>query len=195
MKRHELEALREKVSCEAVLERNGWTIDMKESTRRAVKYRHGGQIIIVTHEGRGWFNPLGDEKGDVFSLAMFIENLAFSDAADEIASLVGTSLSRPPWKPQPSAPPAASLDERWSGRRTPSTGSDGWRYLHHDRSIPADIIREAVRQGVLREGPFGSMWAAHMDEPAGSWAGKSAGRTGAVLQPAARRPFSGCRFR
>ncbi len=105
MKRHELEALREKVSCEAVLERNGWTIDMKESTRRAVKYRHGGQIIIVTHEGRGWFNPLGDEKGDVFSLAMFIENLAFSDAADEIASLVGTSLSRPPWKPQPSAPP------------------------------------------------------------------------------------------
>lgn len=164
MKRHEIEELREKVSCEAVLKRSGWTIDMKESTRRAVKYRHGGAMIIVTHEGRGWFNPLGDEKGDVFSLAMFLDKLAFPDAADEIASLVGISLSRPQWKPQPSAPPAASLEERWLGRRIPSAGSDGWRYLHHDRFIPADIIREAVQQGVLREGPFGSMWAAHMDE-------------------------------
>jgi hypothetical protein len=167
MKRHELEALREKVSCEAVLERSGWTIDMKESTRRAVKYRDGGEIIIVTHEGRGWFNPLGDDKGDVFSLSMFLDNLDFPDAADEIASLVGISLSRPQWKSQPLSAPTASLDQRWLGRRTPSPGSDGWRYLNHARFIPAGIIRKAIGQGVLREGPFGSMWAAHLDHAGG----------------------------
>jgi hypothetical protein len=47
MNREELEALRAKVSCEAVLERAGYQLDVKESTRRAIKYRDGGNIIIV----------------------------------------------------------------------------------------------------------------------------------------------------
>ncbi|MCV9947577.1 hypothetical protein [Rhizobium sp. BT-175] len=58
MNRRKIEALRDQVSCAAVLEQAGFAIDVKESTRRAIKCRRGREIIIVTHEGRGWFDPL-----------------------------------------------------------------------------------------------------------------------------------------
>ena len=163
MNREELEALRAKVSCEAVLERAGYQLDLKESTRRAIKYRHGTNIIIVTHEGRGWFDPLGDEKGDVFALAMFLDRSSFPPAAEAVAALVGFRLSRPEWSSSRSSGPAEDIVERWRNRRTPSPGTNAWRYLHWERSIPSAIVRQAIREGVLREGPFGSMWAAHID--------------------------------
>jgi hypothetical protein len=39
-----------------------------------------------------------------------------------------------------------------------------WRYLHAERCLPEAIICEAVRGNMLREGPYGSMWAAHVDD-------------------------------
>jgi len=163
MKREELEALRAKVSCEALLEQAGYEIDLKESTRRAVKYRRGGNIVIVTHDGRGWFDPLSDEKGDVFGLAMFLEGIPFPSATEAVASIVGYQLSRSEWRSSRSCVPLKDIADRWCGRRTPSPGSGAWRYLCWDRSIPPAIVRQAIREGILREGPFGSMWAAHVD--------------------------------
>ncbi|MGV1908298.1 DUF3991 and toprim domain-containing protein [Agrobacterium cavarae] len=163
MNREELEALRVKVSCEAVLERAGYQLDVKESTRRAIKYRDGGKIIIVTHEGRGWFDPLGDEKGDVFALVMFLDRSSFPPAAEAVAALVRFRLSRPEWSSSRSSGPAEGIVERWRNRRTPSPGTNAWRYLQCERSIPSAIVRQAIGEGVLREGPFGSMWAAHID--------------------------------
>ena len=67
MERKDLEDLRDKVSCSAVLETDGWKMDRKESSKRAAKYRRGeGEIVIVTHHGKGWFDPMSDAKGDVF---------------------------------------------------------------------------------------------------------------------------------
>lgn len=163
MKREELEALRAKVSCEAVLEQAGYEIDLKESTRRAVKYRRGGDIIIVTHAGRGWFDPLSDGKGDVFGLAMYLDSIPFPSAVEAVASLVGFQLSRPEWKSPRSSAPIKGIAERWQCRRAPSSMSDAWSYLCWARWIPATIVRQAIREGVLRDGPFGSMWAAHLD--------------------------------
>lgn len=162
-----MEALRAKVSCEAMLVRSGYEIDVKESTRRAVKYRHGGNIIIVTHDGRGWFDPLGDEKGDVFGLAMFLARTTFPVAVDAVAALVGFQLSRPEWRSSRSNGPVADIGARWQIRRAPSPGSGAWRYLCWARWIPTVIMRQAIREGVLREGPFGSMWAAHVDSHGG----------------------------
>ena len=69
----EISALRAAVDCRTVLERAGWQFDKAESTRRAVKYRLGaGRIVIVTHEGRGWFDPLGNGRGDVLALAQYV---------------------------------------------------------------------------------------------------------------------------
>ncbi len=163
MKREKLEALRAKVSCEALLEQAGYEIDLKESTRRAVKYRRGGNIVIVTHDGRGWFDPLSDEKGDVFGLAMILEGIPFPSAAEAVASLVGYQLSRPEWRSSRSCVPLEGIFERWRSRRTLSPGSDTWRYLCWERGVPPAIVRQAIREGILREGPFGSMWAAHVD--------------------------------
>lgn len=39
-----------------------------------------------------------------------------------------------------------------------------WRYLRSGRCLPATIIREAIERDVLREGPYGSMWAAHVSD-------------------------------
>jgi len=163
MKREELEALRANVSCEAVLEQAGYEIDLKESTRRAVKYRHGGSIIIVTHDGRGWFDPLSDEKGDVFGLTMLFDKVTFPIAAETVAALVGFKLSRPEWRSSRSSVRAKDIGDRWRRRRAPSPGSGSWRYLCWVRSIPTVMARHAIKEGVLREGPFGSMWAAHVD--------------------------------
>ena len=68
MEKADLEELRGKVPCSAVLEQDGFALDLKESTRKAMKYRRDAEIIIVIHDGMGWFDPLGDDKGDVFKL-------------------------------------------------------------------------------------------------------------------------------
>lgn len=42
-----------------------------------------------------------------------------------------------------------------------------WRYLRDGRCLPEAIIHDAIRHNVLREGPHGSMWAAHVDADGG----------------------------
>ncbi|MGV2129485.1 DUF3991 and toprim domain-containing protein [Agrobacterium vitis] len=163
MKREDIEKLREAVSCAAVLEQAGFAADIKESTRRAVKFRRGAEIIIVTHEGRGWFDPLSDDKGDVFALACLLEHLGFSQAVDRVGDLVGYKVASVMWKKPPSKIEPADILTRWQGRRLPATGSGAWRYLCWWRAIPIPILRSAINQGIVREGPFGSMWASHSD--------------------------------
>jgi hypothetical protein len=67
----EINELRDKVHCGVVLERTPppWKPDRKESTKLSLKYRRGkGEILIVSHAGRGWWDPTSDAKGDVFGL-------------------------------------------------------------------------------------------------------------------------------
>ncbi len=163
MKREEIEKIREAVSCAAVLEQAGFALDVKESTRRAVKFRRASEIIIVTHEGRGWFDPLSEDKGDVFTLVALLERLSFPDAVDRAGELVGYQATPIVWKKVSANVEPANVTARWQARRLPGTGSGAWRYLSWSRAIPASILRPAIAQGNLREGPFGSMWAAHRD--------------------------------
>ncbi|MGF6175460.1 DUF3991 and toprim domain-containing protein [Ensifer sp. 4252] len=177
MNRSEIERLRETVGCQTVVEAFGFALDIKESTRRAMKYRRGSEIIIVTHAGRGWFNPLGAEKGDVFSLMACLENCAFLEACERVGALAGAQPSQSIWVHEDRAlADLTSISEIWALRRPPWPGSASWRYLRWQRSIPASIIRAAIGHGTLREGPFGSMWAAHT------------GETGAVCGWEARGP-------
>lgn len=98
MEKKDIKELRSKVACAAVLENDGWKIDLKESTRRALKYRSGADIIIVIHEGRGWFDPLSPAKGDVFDLAKHLGAGGFPEACDRVAALVGFVVTAPVWK-------------------------------------------------------------------------------------------------
>ncbi|RWP22865.1 DUF3991 and toprim domain-containing protein [Mesorhizobium sp.] len=164
MEKAELEELKEKVPCDAVLEHWGFALDLKESTRRAMKYRRGDAIIIVIHDGKGWFDPLSDAKGDVYSLVQHLDGCDFLEAFVQVASLVGFVPSEPAWTRQPrEREPDLSLPERWRARPKPWRGSATWRYLRDNRHLPERILRAAIAAGVLREGPHGSMWAAHID--------------------------------
>jgi hypothetical protein len=163
MDRRDIEDLREKVCCQALLEMEGWKVDIRESTRRAIKYRRGAEIIIVTHEGRGWFDPLSTAKGDVFLLAEHLGAEGFVGAIGRVAGLVGFVPCAPSWWRPPKAVSLGSIAERWRHRPFPYPGSPAWRYLAEMRFLPADVIQEAVNAGGLREGPRGSLWAAHVD--------------------------------
>ncbi|WP_342634482.1 hypothetical protein [Phyllobacterium salinisoli] len=132
MEKSELEELR--VPCAAVLEPGGFAVDLKESTRRAVKYRRGDDIIIVIHEVGGWFDPLSDAKGDVFTLVEHLRGMTFIEVLDHVASLVGFVSKEPVWmRTARVAEPIASIPVRWAKRRRPWPGSMTWRYLRDER--------------------------------------------------------------
>lgn len=165
MERSEAIELRGRVPCAAVLEKAGFAVDLKESTRRAVKYRRGAEIIVVIHDGIGWFDPLSEAKGDVFSLMKHLNGLSFPEARDEVAALVGFVPSQPLCQRSPrQRKPEISLPERWRTRRKPWRSSDTWRYLRDERNLPETVLRAANGSDLLREGPRGSMWAAHRDD-------------------------------
>ncbi|MGX7743954.1 DUF3991 and toprim domain-containing protein [Rhodopseudomonas parapalustris] len=163
MDKAEIEELRAKVGCATLLESEGWQLDLKESTRNAVKYRQGARILIVNHEGRGWFDPLSPAKGDVFSLAIFLGANTFFEARDRVAGVVGYVSAPTVFQRSEKSRSLKSIAARWSYRTRPRPGSAAWTYLINQRCIPTEVIAAAARAGELREGPSGSMWAAHRD--------------------------------
>lgn len=67
--RQDIEAIRDQTSCAALLEEDSWHLDRKGSTRRALKFRKAAAIIIVTHAGRGCFDPLPSIEGRLIGIA------------------------------------------------------------------------------------------------------------------------------
>ena len=94
----EIEELRDKVHCAVVLEQTPppWKLDRKESTRLSLKYRRGkGEILIVSHAGRGWWDPTSDAKGDVFGLVQRLEpTLSFGHVRKRLREFAGRYLAR-----------------------------------------------------------------------------------------------------
>jgi Protein of unknown function (DUF3991)/Toprim-like len=164
MERKDLEDLRDKVSCSAVLETDGWKMDRKESSKGAAKYRRGkGEIAIVTHSGKGWFDPMSDAKGDVFALSEHLGSCGFVEALERVSELVGFVPSQPVWKKPIHDKTVSSVATRWNARPRIKPGSATWRYLNEVRCIPRDILFRAISHDCIREGPYGSLWAAHND--------------------------------
>src|SRR5208282_213063 len=83
------------VNCVALLESvvPGWKLDPKGSTRRALKYRRDdGAIVIVNHDGRGWWDPRGTAKGDVFDLVQHLDpRLNFGQVCQVLRRFVGVT--------------------------------------------------------------------------------------------------------
>ena len=144
MTRHdpEIEELREKVHCAVVLEQTPpcWKLDRKQSTKLSLKYRRGkGEILIVSHAGRGWWDPTSDAKGDVFRLVQRLEpGLSFGHVRKRLRALAGLSPCFP------SADRAGGRKEldrsvaaRWAERKAVWSNSPAWRYLKRQRGLPA----------------------------------------------------------
>ncbi|TBB81092.1 DUF3991 and toprim domain-containing protein [Rhizobium ruizarguesonis] len=164
MEKKDIEELRARVGCAAVLEQEGFAMDRKESTRRAVKFRRDDDIIIVIHDDRGWFDARSDAKGDVFDLAGYLYGIAFAETLAVVSDLVGFQPEAPAWRSPPRSKALASIVDRWSHRKRPSRASATWAYLRDHRALPWQVISAAIDADVLREGPYGSMWAKHVDD-------------------------------
>jgi hypothetical protein len=164
MEKAEIEALRVRVGCAALLEHEGFAIALKESTRRAVKFRRDDDIIIVIHDDKGWFDARSDAKGDVFALASYLIGGGFSEALALVGGLVAYQPTLPAWE-RPSRVPTgtATIAQRWEQRKRPWRASATWSYLTQSRAIPWHIVRKAIDADLIREGPYGSMWAKHAD--------------------------------
>jgi hypothetical protein len=165
----EIEQLKAGVSCAALLERLPpvWQLDRAESTRRSLKYRRGaGEILIVNHDGHGWWDPLSDGKGDIFSLVRHLDpGLSFGGACRLLRDFVGIAPAFPEAVHTRRA--QVPIPERWDRRRPLSRGSPAWLYLTGQRGLPESILVAARAADAVREGPRGSAWFAHRDGAGG----------------------------
>jgi hypothetical protein len=164
----DVERIRAGVNCAVLLERHPppWQLDRKESTRRCLKYRRGaGEILLVTHEGRGWWDPLSTAKGNVIDLLQYLApTLNFRQVCDVLRSYIGASPSYPEHtRISKRHAPSLPVQTRWDHRKVPTPGTPGWRYLTEIRQLPGAIVTAAGEAGALKEGPAGSAWFAHRD--------------------------------
>jgi hypothetical protein len=164
----EIEDLRDKVHCAVVLEHTPptWKLDRRESTKLSLKYRRGkGEILIISHGGKGWWDPTSDAKGDVFGLVQMLEpGINFGHARKRLREFAGLSPSFPiAERVGRRKASERSVAERWAERTAVCTGSPTWHYLARKRLLPPAIIGAASAAGILREGPAGSAWFAHLN--------------------------------
>ena len=163
----EVDLLRRTVSCSVILEREGWQIDPAESSRRAVKYRRGsGEILIVNHDDKGWWNPLGAEKGDCFSLIQFLHpECNFGHVRKTLRAIAGVAPARPVAVTTSLPDPKQALSPlvRWQAKPALRPTTQAWDYLASERHLPAAILTAAAAQDCIRAGGFGCAWFAHRD--------------------------------
>jgi hypothetical protein len=164
----EVMELRARTNCAAVLERlpPPWRLDARESSRGALKIRRGpGEILIVSHEGRGWWDPQSGAKGDCFHLVQYLDpGLNFGQARKLLREFAGLSPSFPPSPRSTTTRSPQTPAEKWEQRPLPRRGSGAWKYLTRQRHIPSRIVFAAARKGAVRDGPYGSAWFAHRGE-------------------------------
>lgn len=161
----EIDELRRRVDCRVLLEIAGWSLDGRTSTTRAAKYFKeispaAKEIVIVTHGGRGWFDAQDGKKGDVFALAQYLWKENFGQVRRRLRPLAGLE---PKLAGITATKPGEPIDapEVWASRQPPKPGSPAWGYMLRDRALPAATLERALRAGILREGVYGTVWAAH----------------------------------
>ena len=165
----ELEQIRDGVSCALILERFPpvWRLDQAASTPHCLKYRRGaGEILIVNHDGRGWWDPQSDDKGDVFDLVQHLEpGLNFGQVRKALRPLIGMSPAFPQaLREQKRDQPDEPVAQRWSLRPELRRGSRTWRYLTEVRCLPSWLLLRAAAADVVRQGFYGGAWFAHRND-------------------------------
>ena len=162
----ELVQLKAAVSCALLLERGGYSLDRRDSTKHCLKYRRGaGEVLIVNHGGQGWWDPMSDAKGDVFILAQRLNpGLNFGHVRKHLRGLVGMAPSYPEAeRMREPRKPCEAPAKLWGGRRRLRQGSASWAYLTVTRALPPAVLQAADLFDAVREGPHGSAWFAHRD--------------------------------
>ncbi len=164
MRDAELDDLRGQVDCRVVLEKAGWLLDAMESTAHAAKYRDGpARIVIVTHQGKGWFDPLNNAHGDVIALAQHLWGGTLGHARKTLRPLAGLPPGPKTCHDSQPAPTRVDALTAWDRAHRLRPGSPGWSYLTGKRALPVSTLDRALSANLLREGIHGTIWALHRD--------------------------------
>lgn len=166
--RRRADDVRARVSCESFLARQGFALVRAASTPTTKKFKRGEDVVVTVRGGLGWFSPLvgGKEgRGDVIDLAEHLLQLDFKGALRELSAVAGLPDVLPSkHTPRPDdAEPTIDAPRIWRSRRAPWVGSEGWRYLSGTRRLSEQVLLQAVRAGVLREGIHGTVHGLHRD--------------------------------
>src|SRR5258707_7802210 len=105
------------------------SLDNKENPRRCLKYRRAqGEVLLVTHAGRGWWDPGSTAKGDVFGLVQYLNpGLNFGEVRKVLRPFIGLSPSYPVHKGRSASKrPAVPFAVKWDRRPVPARGSPTW---------------------------------------------------------------------
>ena len=159
----------------------GWRLDRKGARARALKYRRGeGEILIVNHDGRGWWDPQGAAKGDVFDLVQHLDpSLNFGQVRQVLRRFVGVAPTFPDTLRRKATPrPNRPLAERWAGRTRLRPGSPAWRYLAETRGLPDGVLAHRRLAGC---GP-GGLVRQHLVRTPPGWRRLPCGGPGTGLQ-------------
>jgi hypothetical protein len=101
----------------------------------------------------------------VFGLVAHLDHVEFLECTERVAGLDDFRITDPRWQPlEPDGGYDLFLPDRWRARRCPWPGSSAWRYLNGERRVPAHFMGTAIKGGLFRERPHGSIWAAHSDK-------------------------------
>ena len=164
----EIETFKREVSCAALLEQlpPPWALDQRESTRRALKYRRGaGEILIVNHDERGWWDPQSAAKGDACSLVQHLDpGLNFGQVRQVLRRFVGMAPNYPEFSSRDRRQADQAVADRWAARPRLRRGSPAWEYLTSARRLPTSVLLQAEAQDVVREGHRGSAWFGHRED-------------------------------
>ena len=169
----ELQKFRDEISCIVVLEQAGYRFVRSESSARHMRFRRvKGESIIVTHGGKGWWDPHNSSsivKGSVIDLVRFLNpGMSLGNARVELRGMLGLAPSGAEYVAEPKErKPARDPNYMWKNRQAPQPGSAAWTYLTRDRALPERILHLANQQGLLREGMKGTAWFAHHNNAGG----------------------------
>ena len=140
MRDQEIEELRDKVHCAVVLERTPppWQLDRKEGTKLSLKYRRGkGEILIVSHGGRGWWDPTSDAKGDVFGPVQRLEpGINFGHVRKRLRDSRDCRRAFRLPKRQRAGKIRTNPSPNVGGTEARVVASPTWRYLAQKRFLP-----------------------------------------------------------
>ena len=147
-----------------------WKLDREgKHPKLCLKYRRAaGEILIVNHEGRGWWDPTSDAQG------RRVQSRAAAGAGLELRPCAGSACASSQGSLRATHRLTTEVRERGPIGRSQTArrrsrpirrGSAAWRDPRCSsgagRPPPS---RSPPTAGVLREGPHGSAWFAHRDE-------------------------------
>ncbi len=166
MATEDIEILKLAVPCDLLLKARGFTRYRRSDATpddEARSWRHeNGQRITSARNGTAWSALDGSAHGDVYALVGHLD-LAVSNFADQKAIVEKFATPERLQRAREEIQTRPNYAKLWVRQPKPTEGSPAWTYLTETYKIAPDVLRAAIEQDTLREGPNATTWFGHFD--------------------------------